>query len=745
VLFVVWDDMGYGSWDLFGGLIEMPNMRRIADAGVRFTQFHTTALCSPTRASLLTGRNATTTGMGTIGELASGFPGLSCYVPPETGMISEVLRDSGYNTMCVGKWHLSPGNEMSLGSSKRTWPLGRGFDRFYGFLGGLTDQWYPDLWYDNHQVDPPASPADGYHLSKDLADKAIEFLADSAATAPTKPWLLYFAPGAGHAPHHVFKEWADKYKGAFDDGYEAYRVATLARQKDLGLVPGDVELPDINPLQAEVGAGGVEWLPSDVVIPWADLSEQERALFVRQAEVFAGYASYTDAQVGRILDHLQQTGQFENTIIVTLSDNGCSAEGGPHGSVNENVWYNGLTEDVTESLAHLDDLGSETTHPHFSNGWAMAFNTPFKMYKTNAAWEGGTADPFAICWPKGLAARGETRDEYLHVSDVVPTLYELLGIELPHVLGGATQVPLEGVSIAPVLRDAGAASPKSTQFYGMLGTRAMWRDGWQANTIHAPAPSGWSHFDQDRWCLYDLQHDRNQMHDKAQERPDLLDELKALWEAQAALYNGYPLDDRQALELMNVERPSVMGDRGEILLYPGGAEVAERVLPIVGRSFRVIAWMTVDHPSCEGVVFAAGGRFGGHSLYVKDGHLHYVYNMLGRFEQKMTSSTPLPAGEISVGVEFTKTGTDGTLPTGTSVLYVNDARVATMDVKVQPSFFSLSGEGNNVGRDRGQPVSSDYESPFALTGARIDRVLLRPGDDVYLDLERETAAAFNRD
>jgi len=745
VLFIVWDDMGYGSWDMFGGLIEMPNMRRIAEAGVRFTQFHTTALCSPTRASLLTGRNATTTGMGTIGELASGFPGLSCYVPPETGLISEVLRESGYNTMCVGKWHLSPGTEMSLGSSKRTWPLGRGFDRFYGFLGGLTDQWYPDLWYDNHQVDPPATPAEGYHLSKDLADKAIEFIADSVATAPTKPWLMYFAPGACHAPHHVFQEWADKYKGKFDDGYEAYRVATLARQKELGLVPQDVELPDINPVQAETSADGTPWLPSEVVTPWDELSDDERALFVRQAEVYAGFASYTDAQAGRLLDYLEQTGQFENTIIVTLSDNGGSAEGGPGGSVNENVWYNGLTEDIADSLAHIDDLGSETTHPHYSNGWAMAFNTPFKMYKTHASWEGGTADPFAICWPQGLAARGEVRDEYLHVSDVVPTLYELLGVELPETLRGARQVPLEGVSMAGVLQDEAAASPKHSQFYGMLGTRAIWRDGWQANTVHAPAPSGWGNFDQDRWALYDLHNDRNQMHDRAADRPELLAELQDLWDEQARLYNGYPLDDRQALELMNVERPSAMGDKGEILLYPGGAEIAERVLPIVGRSFRVIAWMTVDDASCEGVVFAGGGRFGGHSLYIQDGHLHYVYNVLGRFEQKMTSSAPVPTGDVTVGVEFTKTGLDGTLPTGTGVLYVNGEQVATMDMKVQPSFFSLSGEGNNVGRDRGQPVSSDYSSPFALTGARIDRVLFKPGDDPYLDLERESMAAFSRD
>ena len=745
VLFVVWDDMGYGSWDLFGGLIEMPNMRRIADAGVRFTQFHTTALCSPTRASLLTGRNATSVGMATIGELADGYPALSCYVPREAGFVSEVLRETGYNTMCVGKWHLSPATEMSLGASKRTWPVQRGFDRFYGFLGGLTDQWYPDLWYDNHQVDPPAAPSEGYHLSKDLADHAIEFISDSVATAPNKPWLMYLAPGACHAPHHTFTEWVEKYRGVFDMGYELYREQVLARQKELGLVPQDTQLPGINPLQAEVSVEGIAWQEAEVVQAWAELSDAQKQLFVRQAEVYAGFASYTDAQVGRVLDYLEQTGQFDNTIIVTLSDNGCSAEGGPNGSVNENVWYNGLPEDITASLAKLDELGTETTHPHFSNGWAMAFNTPFKMYKINSAWEGGTADPMAMCWPNGLPARGEVRDTYLHVSDIVPTLYDLLGIEPPAVLNGATQLPIEGVSMAGVLRDANTDSPKHTQFYSMLGTRAIWRDGWQANTIHPPAPNGWGHFDQDRWCLYDLHHDRNQMHDRAGDHPELLAELQALWDEQAHRFDGYPMDDRTALELMNLERPSAIPPDGEILLYPGGAEIPERALPIVGRSFRIIAWLTIDSANCEGVVFAGGGRFGGHSLYIKDGHLHYVYNVLGQQEQKLTSPDPISTGHMSLGVEFTKTGHDGTFPTGTATLHINDQDVTAQQIRVQPSFFSLSGEGNNVGRDRGQPVASDYQSPFTLTGATIDHVILKPSEDTYLDLERETEAAFRRD
>ncbi|MGW2660805.1 arylsulfatase [Nocardia tengchongensis] len=745
VLYIVWDDMGYGSWDLFGGLVEMPNMKRLADAGVRFTQFHTTALCSPTRASLLTGRTPGSNGMTVIGEMADGFPNASCVIPKENGFISEVLREHGYNTMAVGKWHLSPATEMSLGASKRTWPLGRGFDRFYGFLGGLTDQWYPDLWYDNHQIDAPARPSEGYHLSKDLTDHAIEFISDSLATAPDKPWMMYFCPGACHAPHHVFKEWSDRYRGKFDMGYEQYRRIVLARQKQLGLLPEDIELPDINPLGNETSADGSPWPESDIVKAWDELSDAEQKLFVRQAEVFAGYASYTDDQVGRLLDYLEQTGQLENTIILAVSDNGGSAEGGQEGSVNENRWYNGVPENVEENLKVADELGTESTHPHYSNGWAMAFNTPFKMYKTNAAWEGGTADPMVISWPRGLEARGEVRHQYIHAMDVVPTLYDLIGITPPETVDSVPQSPIEGVSMASVLLDDTAPSPKHTQFFSMFGTRAMWRDGWQANTVHAPAPSGWSHFDQDKWCLYHLDTDRNQMKDLAAEKPELLAELKQVWEDEAKLYNGYPLEDRTVADFAGMEQPSVSSKTGRMVLFPGGSEVPERSFPIVGRSFSITATLNVTDPKAEGVIFAGGGRFGGHALYLMDGTLHYVYNWLGELEQKIVASRPLTAGKTVVGMDFRKEGTDGPSPTGTATLYIESDTVASEKIKVQPAYFSLSGEGSNVGRDRGQPVSSDYDSPFALTGATIGDVVITAGTDVSMDYERELKANFQRD
>ncbi|MFF2554556.1 arylsulfatase [Nocardia sp. NPDC058058] len=745
VLYVVWDDMGFGSWDLYGGEIEMPNMRRIAERGVQFTQFHTTALCSPTRAALLTGRNATSNGMAVIGEISDGFPNMSCYIPPENGFISEVLRERGYNTMAIGKWHLSPASEMSMGAAKRTWPLGRGFDRFYGFLGGLTDQWYPDLWYDNHQIDPPAAPEQGYHLSADLADHAIEFLADSLATAPHKPWMMYFCPGACHAPHHVFREWADKYRGVFDDGYEHYRERVLLRQQELGLLPADTVLPDINPLAHATSAEGLGWPASDLVTAWDALSEGEQRLFARQAEVFAGYASYTDQQVGRLLDYLEQTGQLDNTIIVAMSDNGSSAEGGPQGSVNANRWYNQIPENLDENLSKLDELGSEATYPHYSNGWAMAFNTPFKLYKMNAAWEGGTADPLLISWPAGLSVRGVKCDNYIHAIDIVPTLYELMGIPAPDSVRMVKQTPLEGVSMATVLRNPEAVSPKHTQFYSMMGTRAMWRDGWQANTVHAPAPNGWGHFDQDTWVLYHLDTDRNQMHDRAAAEPQRLAELVALWDEQAGLYKGYPLDDRTGMEIADLERPSVADSNGRITLYPGGSEVPERAFVMIGRSFAIAADVTIDNIDCAGVIFAGGGRFGGHSLFVKDQRLHYVYNWLGEREQHLVSDRTLPLGGVTLGVDFRKTGSDGPSPTGDAHLYLNGERVGASNVTIQPFFFSLSGEGMNVGRDRGQPVSAEYHSPFALSGARIARVEVYTADDISVDLQRAAEGAYLRD
>lgn len=746
VLFIVWDDMGYGSWDLYGGLVRMPNMARIAGRGLTFSQFHTTALCSPTRASLLTGRNAQSNGMGTIGELSDGFPGLSCLIPPENAFLPEILRENGYNTFAVGKWHLSPASEMSMGASKRTWPLSRGFDRFYGFLGGLTDQWYPDLTYDNHPVDPPASPADGYHLSKDLADRAIEFLRDSMSTAPAKPWFTYLAPGATHAPHHVFPEWADQYAGTFSMGYEKYREVVLANQIRLGLVPEATTLPPLNPYADATSASGQPWTEADGVRPWNSLSDDERRLFERQAEVYAGYATYTDDQIGRVLDFLEETGQLDDTLIVVLSDNGASAEGGPYGSVNENRWYNGIPEDLDQNLALLPELGAESTHPHYSAGWAMAFDTPFKQYKTYANFEGGTADPLLLSWPARVSARGELRSQYLHVSDIVPTVLDCLGIATPAEVAGRPLADFDGVSVRAVIDDGEAPTPKREQFYSMLGTRGIWVDGWHASTVHPPMPTGWGRFDDDTWELFHLADDRNQLVDLADAEPERLEALKRRWDELAECYNGFPLDDRTALEIMTVHRPDVSGDRTTSTLYPDSAPVPEHSgVQIIGKPFVIQADLIVDDPAVvEGVVYSLGARFGGHALFVQDRRIRYVYNYLGEREQTLNGAA-LSAGQHRIRVEYTIEGREGSSPTGTARLLVDDAVQDSATIVTQPAFFSLSGEGATVGREVGQPVSTSYRPPFAFRGGSIAAVTISVPDPQPAEHELRTRAAHGRD
>ena len=749
VLYIVWDDVGIATWDCFGGLVEMPAMSRIAERGVRLSQFHTTALCSPTRASLLTGRNATSVGMAVVEEFTEGFPGISGRIPAETALISEVLVERGYNTYCVGKWHMTPLEESNLATTKRHWPLARGFERFYGFLGGETDQWYPELIYDNHPVEAPATPEDGYHLSADLADKAIEFIRDSKVVAPDKPWFSYFCPGAGHAPHHVFKEWADRYAGRFDMGYESYREIVLANQKKLGVVPPDTELSPMNPYADVKGPDGQPWPLQDTVRPWDGLSADEKKLFSRMAEVFAGFLSYTDAQIGRILDYLEESGQLDNTIIVVISDNGASGEGGPNGSVNEVKFFNGYIDTVEESLRAYDELGGSSTYNHYPIGWAMAFNTPYKLYKRYASHEGGIADTAIISWPAGIDAHGEFRDNYINVCDITPTVYELLDIAEPEVVKGTKQKPLEGVSFKAALDDPKAKTAKKTQFYTMLGTRGIWHEGWFANTVHAAAPSGWGHFDADRWELYHIDADRSQCHDLAGQHPDKLEELQKLWFAEADKYNGLPLGDFSIAEIIGRPRPSVAGDRSSYVYYPHTAQVPlGACVNIAGRSFSVLAEVTVESAEASGVLLKQGSGHGGYTLFVADGRLHFVYNFFGDVEQQVSSPEPVPLGKHILGVGYVRTGTaEGSItPLGDVALYVDGTAVATVSgVKAHPFIFGIAGGGVSIGRNLGQPVSKAYRAPFEFTGGTIARVVVDVSGTPYLDAERAIAVAFAKD
>ncbi len=750
VLMLVWDDVGYGTMDVFGGPVETPNMRRIADAGVRYANFHTTALCSPTRSSLLTGRNATSNGMATIAEFSSGFPGISTRIPFENGFISEVLAEQGYNTYCVGKWHLTPGEEGTMASYKGRWPLGRGFERFYGFLGGESSSWYPDLVHDNHQIEAPATPEDGYHLSDDLSDKAIEFVRDAKAVDPDKPFFMYLAPQAGHAPHHVPKEWADRYKGRFDMGYEAIRAEILERQKELGLLPKDTELSVINPHgePQTTGPDGQPWPLLDTVRPWDSLSADEQRLFIRMAEVFAGYISYADHQLGRVLDYLEESGQLENTIVVVVSDNGASGEGGPNGSFNEWRFFNGIADTTAGTLEHIDELGSPQSYNHYNTGWAWAFDTPFPYWKRWAGFEGGVADMCLLSWPARIGAQPEPRQQYVHAVDVVPTIYDLLGIQPPKVIKGYEQSPIEGESFAASLTDAAAAG-KDTQFYSMLGQRAIYHKGWLASTLHPPI-SGWGKFDQDVWELYNLTQDRAQSKNLAEAEPERLEQLKTLWFECAEKVNGLPLDDRNAIEQVMAERPAAGPPRERYVYYPDCADVPEAGgVRINGRSYTIAAGVAVEEAGAQGVLWAHGGVAGGHSLYIKDGRLRYTFNWVGTHLQDIVADRDISPGEHVCTAEFTVKGksADPAMPgfAGTLTLYMDDEAVGSGEIVTQPGAFCLVGDGICVGRDSGSPVSPTYTAPFRFTGGTIDKVIVDVTGERYIDHAAEVRGWFIKD
>jgi arylsulfatase A-like enzyme len=751
VVYIVLDDVGFSAMRCYGGPIETPNIDRIAGSGVRFTQWHTTALCSPSRSCLLTGRNHTRNSMACITEAAIGFPNGSGTIPPENGMIPEILGERGWNTYMVGKWHLCPTDEMNLASTRRNWPTGRGFERFYGFLGAETNQWNPELVYDNHPVDQPRSPEEGYHLTEDLTDKALEFIRDAKSIAPDKPFFLYFAPGACHAPHHVPKEWIAKFAGKFDEGYEAIREQTLARQKEMGIIPADTQLPAVNPIGTPDQRKGPDGLPFPVVDytkPWSSLSADEKRLFSRMAEVYAGFLAHADHHIGRLLDYLEEFSLRDNTLVILVSDNGASGEGGPDGSVNENKLFNGIPDDLRSNLAMIDELGGPRTYNHYANGWAMAFNTPFKMWK-RYEFNGGTSDPCILSWPAGLGHGGELRHQYHHAIDIVPTIMDCLEVRPPETIRGHTQSRLDGVSMRYCLDDPSAPSARRTQFYSMLGSRGIWHDGWKAVTTH-PTISGWSHFGEDTWELYHVDVDRAELHDLAAERPQKLQELINLWFAEAGANGAFPLDDRSPIEVLDTPRPVLTSPRRRYVYFPDTADVPEQqAVNIRNRSFTLGAFVDIPAHGAQGVLFAHGSWFGGHALYVKDGRLHYVNNFVGMGEQRVDATEDLPTGEkLVLSASFDKDGEEQPgVATGMLSLYHGDRKVGQGRIRTQPGYFELAGEGLCVGRDSGAAVTDDYpgEPPYRFTGGVIRRVVVDVSGEPYVNLEREAAAMLARE
>jgi arylsulfatase A-like enzyme len=750
VLYIVLDDVGFSAIGCYGGPVDTPNIDRIASQGVRYTQWHTTALCSPTRSCLLTGRNHTRNSMACITEAAIGFPNASGTIPPENGMLPEILGELGWNTYMTGKWHLCPTDEMHLASTRRNWPTGRGFERFYGFLGAETNQWHPDLVYDNHPVDQPAQPEDGYHLTIDLTDKALEFIQDAKAVAPDKPFCLYYAPGACHAPHHVPPEWIAKYVGRFDMGYEAMREQTLERQKKLGIVPEDTELPPVNPIGTpddRKGPNGEPFPAVDFTRPWASLSDDERKLFCRMAEVYAGFLSHADDQIGRLLAYLEESEQLENTLIVLVSDNGASGEGGPNGSLNENKFFNGVPDDIETNLAMIDELGSPKTYNHYPNGWAMAFNAPFKMWK-RYEFNGGSCDPCIMSWPKGIKAKDEIRHQYHHAIDVTPTILDCLGVEPPDTIKGHVQSNFDGISMRYSFDQASIPTARSTQFYSMLGSRAIWHEGWKAVSTH-PTVAGWSNFNDDTWELYNVEEDRSELHDLAGEKPEKLRELINLWFSEAGANAAFPLDDRSPVEILNTPRPQLTAARDRYRYFPGVAEVPEaQAVNIRNRDYIVGAWLDVPAAGASGVLFAHGSHFGGHTLYVKDNRLHYVYNFVGMIEQTIVATEDLPVGDnLIVSAAFVKDAEDAPgVSTGTLTLYHGDEKVGEGRIKTQPAQFGVTGSGLTVGRSL-HAITDEYpgERPWPFTGGTIHFAAVDVSGDAYVDLEREAAAMMARE
>jgi arylsulfatase A-like enzyme len=704
VLIVLVDDMGFGMPSAFGGPVHMPSAERLASQGLRFNQFHTTALCSPSRTALLSGRNHHMNNMGSITETATAFPGNTGQRPNNVAPLAEMLRLNGYSTSFFGKNHETAAWEVSPSGPTTRWPTRSGFDHFYGFIGGETDQWAPSLYEDMSRVETPHYP--GYHFMTDMTNKAISWMKFQKALTPDRPFFMYFAPGAVHAPHHVPKEWIAKYKGKFDQGWDKMREETLARQIALGVVPAGTKLAP----------------KPDAIKDWDTLTADEKKLFARQMEVYAGFGEYADAEIGRLFDAVKDTGAFDNTLIFyIIGDNGTSAEGGMVGMFNEMTYFNGLQETVADIMKHYDDLGNSSTYPHMAAGWAVAGDTPFMWTKQVASNYGGTRNGIIVSWPKGVTARNEVRSQWHHLIDVAPTVLEAAHLPEPTVVNGVKQAPIEGVSMLYAFNNAKAESTHKTQYFEMFGNRAIYSDGWYAATIHkAPwEATPRAKLQDDKWALYDTRSDFSLTNDVAPANAAKLKELQDIFMKEAIKYRVLPIDDR-GIERANAAaagRPDLMGGRTSLTLAEGMLGMSENVfINIKNRSFSIAADVDVPKGAANGVILAQGGRFGGWSLYVKDGRPAFVYNYLGLTSTTVRSTRALGAGKSSIRMDFDYDG-GGLGKGGAVMLSMNGEQVGTGRLERTEGLIFSADETAGVGQDDATPVTSDYkERDNSFTG-----------------------------
>jgi arylsulfatase A-like enzyme len=728
VVVVLLDDLGFAQLGCFGGDLDTPSIDAVATAGLRMNRFHVTALCSPTRACVLTGRNHHAVGMGFLTDIPVGLPGYTARIPRSAGTLPRLLRDAGYSTFAVGKWHLAPRWEQSASGPFERWPLGLGFERYYGFLNGDTNQWTPDLVRDNGFVEPPRRPEEGYHLTEDLADTAIRMIQDQQQATPAKPFFLYFAPGAVHAPHHAPREWIERQRGRFDDGWESWRARVFARQVEMGIVPPSTTLTERPP-----------WIPA-----WSDLAAEHRRLFARGMEAFAGFLAHTDAQIGRLLDFLAGAGLGDDTVVLIASDNGASAEGGPIGSLNEHRFIHDQVDDIDDTLGRLDDLGGFRAYNHYAGRWAWAGNTPLRLWK-RYTWLGGVRTPLIARWPRGFAGGGEIRSQFCHAVDLMPTVLEAAGVEVPASLDGVHQQPLDGRSLLPVFRDGGAPAPRRTQYFEMLGSRALYHDGWKATTDHVGAQltveaerlEGSRDFDRDHWALFDLESDFAEADDVGAAHPDRLRQMIELWWAEAGRNDVLPLMDSFLGRAVALE-PSPWGPRWRAVLRPGGGPVSEDALPPLGGGFRLLAQVETGERA-GGILCALGDWSNGWAFYLLDGKPVVTFNLLGEVF-RFAAAEAIGPGPHALAVEYDWARRDSRLRLAVDGAVVADGPLS----RRLPMRWQIGGGGLLVGCDRGFPVCDDYRPPFAFSG-RLERLVIEVPALAPRDAVQETAEALHRE